>query len=202
MKPLYFHIEGMDLAGKTSATKALANLIGNNCQMRRNTLQPKSRFHKIVDDIRINGQLSEIELGVLYCKVLEDELKKFEYPTQSTIQDSTVFLRSLSYHSASENWILVEEFKNLLPLHPKFTKTVVLIADLESRLKRLEMRKALNPEEVAADDLMIHTDPEKFFAMEKYLVDYAQNYFDAEILDTSKLSKAEVSENLKQIFGL
>jgi hypothetical protein len=97
---------------------------------------------------------------------------------------------------------LIEEFKNLLPLHPKFTKSVVLIADLESRLKRLEMRKALNPEEVAADDLMIFTDPEKFFAMEEYLVDYAQNYFDAEILDTSKLSKVEVSENLKQVFGL
>jgi thymidylate kinase len=202
MKPLYFHIEGMDLAGKTSATLTLAISLGNDCQTRQNTLQSKSQFHKIVDDIRINAQLNEIELGLLYCKVLEDDLRKFEYPTQSTIQDSTVFLRSLSYHSACKNWNLVEEFKNLLPLHPKFTKSVVLIADLESRLKRLEMRKALNPEEVAADDLMILTDPEKFFAMEKYLVDYAQNYFDAEILDTSKLSKVEVSEKLRQIFGL
>lgn len=190
----------MDLAGKTSTTKTLSMILGDNCKTRRNTLQEKSPFHKIVYDIRIKDSLGEKELGLLYCKVLEDDLRKFEYPIQNTIQDSTVLLRSLSYHSAYENWDLVDEFKQLLPLHPKFTKSIVLTADLDSRLKRLEMRKALNPEEVAKDDLMIITDPDKFFLMEKYLIKYSQDYFDANIIDTSDLDKAKVLEKVQTYF--
>jgi thymidylate kinase len=198
MEVQYFHIEGMDLAGKKSATKALSTALGNDCKTRRNTLQQKSQFHRIVDDIRIKDSLGEKELGLLYCKVLEDDLRKFEYPTQNTIQDSTVLLRSLSYHSACENRDLVNEFKQLLPLHPKFTKSVILTADLDSRLKRLEMRKVLNPEEVANDDLMIITDPGRFFLIEQYLIEFAETYFDAKSIDTSHLSKNDVC---KQIFN-
>jgi thymidylate kinase len=202
MQVRYFHIEGMDLAGKTSATKALSMILGNNCKTRRNTLQEKSQFHKIIDDLRIKDGLGEKELGLLYCKVLEDDLRKFEYPTQNTIQDSTVLLRSLSYHSAYENWDLVDEFKQLLPLHPKFTKSMVLTADLDSRLKRLEMRKAMNPEEIAKDDLMIITDPNRFFLMEKYLIEYSQTHFDAKVIDTSDLDKERVLEKILDYFSL
>jgi thymidylate kinase len=201
MEIQYFHIEGVDLAGKTSATKSLSMILGDNCKTRRNTLQEKSQFHKIVDDLRIKDGLGEKELGLLYCKVLEDDLRKFEYPTQNTIQDSTVLLRSLSYHCACENWDLVDEFKQLLPLHPKFTKSVVLTADLDSRLKRLEMRKVLNPEEVANDDLMIITDPDRFFLMERYLIEVAETYFSAKVLDTSNLAKHEVFECIKEYFS-
>ncbi len=202
MKVQYFHIEGMDLAGKTSATRALAAALEGNCKTRRNTLQDKSEFHKIVDDIRVKNGLSEFDLGLLYCKVLEDDLRNFAYPTQDTIQDSTVLLRSLSYHSACENWELVDEFKKLLPLHPKFTASIVLTANLDSRLKRLEMRKALNSEEVASDDLMIITNPDRFFLMERYLIEFAQIYFDAKVLDTTHLSKSEVQVKVRLFFEI
>ena len=195
----YFHIEGMDLAGKTTASKAISANFGN-CLIRRNTLQDKSCFHSIVDQIRIDGTLSELDTGLLYCKVLEDDLRHFQNPTQDTIQDSTVLLRSLSYHYSCGNWDLVREFENLLHLHPRFTKTVVLTASLESRLTRLEMRKLSIPEEVAADDLMILTDPDKFFLMEKYLVNYAVDYFDATVLDTSRLTTKEVELSMIEIF--
>lgn len=62
------------------------------------------------------------------------------------------------------------------------------------------MRKLSNPEEIAADDLMIITDPYKFFLMEKYLVNYAVDYFDATVLDTSRLTTKEVELSMIEIF--
>jgi thymidylate kinase len=74
----YFHIEGMDLAGKTTVSKLLSSKL-DSCIVRRNTLQDKSEFQKIVDYLRVTGKLDEYQLGILYCKVLEDDLKNYVY---------------------------------------------------------------------------------------------------------------------------
>jgi hypothetical protein len=59
MKIQYFHIEGMDLVGKTSATNALSITLGDNCKTRRSTLQGKSQFHKIVE----TSNLSKVDVS-------------------------------------------------------------------------------------------------------------------------------------------
>jgi hypothetical protein len=197
----YFHIEGMDLAGKSSATSGFIKSANSGYQTRRNTLQTKSKFHKIVDSLRIGGLLNEEDLGELYFQVLCDDIRNYVTPSQNTIQDSTVILRSIAFYLSINNTDMATKFVNLLEIHPKFTKSVVLTADLDSRLKRLEMRKAINPEEVAADDLMIITDPNRFFLMEKYLIEYSQAYFNAVVVDTSDLDKEEVLDNIKAYFN-
>jgi hypothetical protein len=117
-----------------------------------------------------------------------------------TVQDSTVLLRSLSYHSACENHKIVELLESLLPDHPRFTKSLVLTANIEARTDRLNSRYRENPEEVAPDDLLILTEPEKFFKMESYLVYYAVRFFNAEVLDTSELNLRQLENEVLDYF--
>jgi hypothetical protein len=82
--------------------------------------------------------------------------------------------------------------KAMMPRHPMFRLTVVLTATIEARLGRLSERQRTAPEEVAPDDLMVVTKPELFMEMEKALMSYATEFFDAVELDTSTMSKADV----------
>jgi hypothetical protein len=124
-------------------------------------------------------------------------LRNFAYPIQNTIQDSTVLLRSLSYHSACGNNQLVEKLKSLISIHPKFSKSIVLTASIEARKYRLELRKQQNPDEVANDDLLILTNPDLFISMENYLIDFTMEYFNAAVLDTSELNPHEVANKVR-----
>jgi hypothetical protein len=190
----YLHIEGMDLAGKSTATKAVQSQIDCNWTIRHNTIQAKSKFHKIVDDLRLSGTVGNDELGQLYYHVLKDDLSRFEYPTVNTIQDSTVLLRSLSWNEARNKEELSEQFLGLIDQHPKFTKSVILIANIKTRQSRLQSRIDEAPHTVASDDMLVVNDPKLFLKMEEALVYYSTTYFDSKIIDTSDLTKSEVSQ--------
>ena len=189
---MYVHIEGMDLAGKTTATKAVQQFLGNDSKIRRNSLCGKSHFHAIVDQLRISNVVPEADLGWLYLKVLEDDIRNFEQPFGHTIQDSTILLRSLAYHKCKKNTEIVEELLKLVKVHPRFDCSLVLTASIEKRQERLLERQRSNPEEVAEDDLMVLKNPKGFLLMERYLVEFSLEFFDSVIIDTTDLSKGEV----------
>jgi thymidylate kinase len=195
----YFHIEGLDLAGKTTATKAIVRLLGDNVQIRRNSLKQNNRFHEIVDNIRIKNLIEEKDLGWLYLKVLEDDINHFIEPCVNTIQDSTIFLRSLAYHTAKGNNKLVNEMLKLVDRHPQFTKSLVLTASIEVRQQRLKQRQQENPEEVAEDDLLVIKKPDLFLRMEQNLVNYTTTFFNSVVIDTTNLSKEEVAQAVVEI---
>lgn len=188
----YIHIEGMDLAGKSTASKAIFEMLGSDTMLRHNTIQSKSQFHSIVDKLRLSGNSNPQDLGILYHQVLKDDLERFIYPTQNTIQDSTVLLRSLAWYEASQNFELVNLFLSLMPKHPVFTHSILLTASIEVRQKRLQMRINEAPETVANDDMMVLENPELFMAMEKALIKHSSRNFNSTIIDTSDLTKDEV----------
>jgi thymidylate kinase len=190
---MYYHIEGMDLAGKSTVTLAVQKHLGDSVTIRHNTIQSKSTFHRTVDELRLSESANSDQLGVLYLQVLKDDISRFEYPETPTIQDSTVALRSLAWYSAQCNPI-EKEFEMLLKQHPKFDSSIVLTANITVRKLRLQSRINENPEAVAVDDLMVLNNPELFLKMEQALVYYSTKYFGSKVIDTSELTKEEVCQ--------
>lgn len=151
---------------------------------------------EIADRLRRDDDLDVVSLGHMYVAAIGADLQWYQPATQSLIQGSTILLRSLTYHRVIRTPGVVESLERFLPVHPRFTVSVVLTASLDSRRQRLQMRRERSPGEVAPDDLMVELDPGKFFAMERELIAIVTEHFEAEVIDTSELSEAEVTRRI------
>ena len=194
------HLEGLDLAGKTTACRRISTALGVNWQIRRNRLTATNPIYDLADALRRKEDCGNAILGPLYVAAIAADLEGFVSPVQNLIQDSTLLLRSLAYHTVALTPHVVEPLTAMLPRHPRFTFSVVLTANHETRLGRLEERSRMNPEEVAPDDLLIRRDPERFFAMERVLVDIAREHFSATVIDTSSMRETDVVESILAAF--
>lgn len=192
------HIEGLDLAGKSTATNALLD-IHPDAQLRRNALTPGNRIFEFADRLRREAQTPAEILGPLYVAATMQDLSAYSAPTVTTVQDSTILLRSLAFNTAIDNTAVVEQLTALLPRHPRFGISIVLTASIEARLDRLAQRYRDAPDEVAPDDLAVKTNPERFLRMEKILVELAVRHFTAKVIDTSGLGRAEVIERITEL---
>lgn len=192
----YVHFEGMDLAGKTTATGLFAEQSGESWAVRHNSLDPDNPMFLLADSIRKDDGYSAETLGNLYVAALMADVEKFERPTTNTIQDSTILIRSMAYHAVNQTPRIVEAFTSILPTHPRFDSSFVFTASIEARQGRLQQRMRDNPEEVAPDDLMVLRNPGKFMAMEKVLVDLAVSAFGAILINTSELSAQDVCDTI------
>jgi thymidylate kinase len=189
------HIEGMDLAGKSTATAALATAYPD-ALLRRNSLIDSNPIYELADTLRRAGETSPQVLGRLYVAALAEDLERLADFDVPRIQDSTILLRSLAYNAAIGEREVVGEFLRAADSHPRFGTSVVLTASIEARLQRLEARRREAPDEVAPDDLLVVRNPDLFREMEATLVEYALDLFNAQIIDTSNLTSAEVVESI------
>ncbi len=186
-------IEGLDLAGKSTLCNALHNQFQDFSITRRNSLIPNNELYKQADIIRLKGLLHSSELANLYLSALNTDIIRYTKPDTFLIQDSTIALRSYSHYAARGHKSIAEKFHNLLEEHhPNFDRTIVLMATIDKRLERLEMRRELSPHEIADDDLLIERDPTTFLRMENILVDAAKKRFNAVVVDTRELSSEDV----------
>lgn len=199
----YVHFEGMDLAGKSTATHLFAVQSGEAWAVRRNSMDVDNPLFLLADSMRKDDGYSAETLGNLYIAALMADIEKFERPATNTIQDSTILIRSMAYHAVNRTPRIVEAFSDILPTHPRFDNSFVFTASIEARQERLQQRMRDNPEEVASDDLMVLRNPEKFMAMEKVLVDLATSAFGAVLINTTELSPQEVCDTvLGDVYGL
>jgi thymidylate kinase len=196
--PRIIHVEGMDLAGKSTATRALSELVPASV-LSRNAMTPDNVIYELADQLRRKGMISSEVLGHLYVAALLADIDAVREPDTVTIQDSTILLRSLAFNDVIGLDRVVSGLLDLVPRHPRFGVTIVLTATIEARLARLDERSRLAPGEVAPDDLMIVREPEKFLAMETTLVRYAHQFFDPVVIDTSDLTKAQVSAMIAEV---
>lgn len=185
------HIEGMDLAGKSTATDALRRL-HPGAELRRNALVTDNEIFQFADRLRKAASQPAEVLGHLYIAAAKHDIATFCPPATPTIQDSTIIIRSLAFYSVLGDEAIVAEFIRLLGCHPRFGRSIVLTASIDARIDRLKQRMRMNPHEVAPDDLAIITAPEQFLAMERVLVEIATRDFGAVVIDTSNLSRADV----------
>ena len=185
MNNISIHLEGLDLAGKSTITRVLAQKSG--AQIRRNALMEDNPIHKRAEVLRKTNVLEAQLLGWIYLGALSFEMQKYQKPQSMFIQDSTIILRSIAYHKAMGNTELADAFESLIPYYPRFTASFVLTASDQVRLMRLNGRIERhndNPE-----DYFIRSNPDLFHRMEQILIQYASTYFNAVVIDASLLEK-------------
>ena len=126
------HIEGLDLAGKSTATQALLDRHPGS-ELRRNALTEGNRPFLLADELRRGAGTSAETLGQLYVAALRRDIATYEPPSTETVQDSTILLRSLAFNTVIGATNIADELWDLLPYHPRFRTSIVLTASLRNR---------------------------------------------------------------------
>lgn len=192
--PRYIHIEGVDLSGKSSVSKAVVDRQPDKWQIQAATLtNMPNPIRDLGDQLDGIATYTNEVVGIVYAAALRADLDKFRYPETNTIQESTILLRSLSYHAVNNNPETLRIFEGMASLHPKFDRSYLLTASREERLRRLAQRAVKS-----THDLLIVRDPKRFAKMEDSIKDYARNLFNAEVIDTTQLNIDEVAEYISQ----
>lgn len=197
-KAHYVHFEGMDLAGKTTATRNFIASTGQDWEVRRNTISQDNPIYTLADSLRRVDAYDAEVLGNLYVAALMGDIRTFKYPDTHTVQDSTIILRSLAFHSVRGTPRIVEVLEDLLPHHPKFDASFIFTASIERRLERLQSRMRNEPEQVSPEDLLVIEKPEKFMAMEASLIDMARKTFHSVVIDTTSLTPDLVVDRIHE----
>lgn len=189
------HFEGLDLAGKSTVCRLFREHARGEWQVRRNSLIVDNPVYDLADRFRKERKDEEM-VGWLYYAALLLDLEQFEPAADPVIQDSTILLRSLAFHKVRGTPFLVDRLESLIDRHPRFDRSFVLVADHQTRLERLAKRRTQN---LGPEDLLVRDTPERFYAMERLLVDYATRYFSAVVLDTSGELDVSWLENIYQL---
>lgn len=188
----YIHFEGMDLAGKSTATRLLAEGSSEPWEVRSNSLNPDNEVFQLADRLRKDQAYSAETMGPLYVAASLADVEHFKRPEANTIQDSTIIVRSMAWHTINNTPGVVEAFRPILPKFRVFDRSFVFTASIDARRQRLEQRMATAPETVDSDDLVVIRKPERFMAMESTLVDIARTAFDAVVVDTTDMTPDDV----------
>jgi len=200
-KIYYLHIEGMDLAGKSTIADIISRQSGlrwkiyNNCLSQNNVIQ---QFIKQIRDSRIYDD--EI-YGYLYYVTLFADIKCFKLK-ENVIQDSMLLLRSINYHREKNNNDLVQLFKKLVIKHPVPSVSVYLTTNMDSRKKRLLNRIEGNPKQLTKNDMLILKNPAKFEKRDNGLKELSQKYFNSIILDTSDMNEVETANYVMNLCNI
>ncbi len=191
----YILLEGVDLAGKSSAVKSLLDTSHWNYQ--HSSLLTENPILKIAREVEKDG--SEW-IGHLYVEALSYDLSHFQPPLVNTIQDSTILLRTLAFNGAAGYMNVVKKLEGLALHHPTFDKIFILTASLDARRKRLKKRIEVDQSRVTPNDLRVVREPEFFQKMENLLIDYTKIFFreDPVIIDTSNLLTSDVVSKVLQ----
>lgn len=190
--------EGLDLAGKSTLCRRFQEKAEGHWAIRSNSIIEDNEIFRVANQLRKEGSFSPETLGNLFYAALLGDLEKFSYPDANVIQDSTIVLRSLAYHTVSKTPRLPELFEELLERHPRFDYAFVCSAPREVRLQRLAIRRKQN---LGPEDFLVRDEPDTFFAMESILIDHARRAFNAEIIDTGNLENAEGLDRVFDVIG-
>lgn len=198
----YIHFDGMDLAGKTTATQNFIKSTNLEWDFRRNSLGRNNPIHLLADSLRKENAYDAEVLGNLYVAALMGDIRNFKWPERNTIQDSTIILRSIAFHTVRDTPRIREVLLDLLPEHPKFDASFIFTASIDERVKRLRKRIDAAPQEVSEEDMMVINKPEKFLAMEACLIDTARMAFHSVVIDTSTLTPDMVVGEINKNFSI
>lgn len=185
---MHIHFEGLDLAGKTTLCRRFRQHEGGDWEVHHNSLDPGNPVWQLADRIRKEDSYSEETIGWCYHAAMMADFEGYRPPDGNRLQDSTVLLRSLAYHTVAGTPGLPGALKALLDRHPRFDRSFVCVASVEARLRRLSIRRKEN---LSAEDFIVRDDLKRFSDMEEVIIDLAQRHFDAVIIDTSNLEEEE-----------
>ncbi len=194
--PRRIHIEGLDLAGKSTICRRLQAALPGGWPRRRNTLLEANPLHQKADQWRRSAAASDAVIGWFYLAALEFDLEHGGNADESVLQDSTILLRSLVYHTIQGTPDLPARFEQLAPMHPRFDRSIVCTASRETRLRRLAIRR---PENLGPEDFLVRDDWTKFTAMESLMIEHAKRWFNAQVVWTDDLENDPELDMLKPV---
>ncbi|TVP62921.1 MAG: hypothetical protein EA343_09495 [Nodularia sp. (in: Bacteria)] len=193
IKPIYVHIEGMDLSGKTAITKKLLQSeILNNWESRCNSITKNNKIYALADSLRKVDKYNSEVLGYLYLAALKADISDFQCPEISTIQESTILCRSFGFYSGKNMENIANLFAKCANAHPKFDLSIILTASIDSRINRLKQRKIEDNQSIFSDDLLIIKNPQQFLKMDSEMIKLSQMMFNSKVIDTSQLTIDDV----------
>ena len=189
-KNYYLHLEGMDLAGKTTIAKLIVKnsgldwIIYNSCLSQKNPIQEliKILLKQNVYDDEIYGYLLFVALMI--------DIKVFK-SNKNVIQDSALLLRSIVYHKEAKHYTLVKLFEGIVERHPVPDISIYLTASIDVRRRRLMKRMQEDSKEVTSNDKMILNNPEKFVKMDNCLMELSKKIFNSIVIDTSEMTEIQ-----------
>ena len=193
-RPAYIHIEGMDLAGKTSAAGLFVARRSEPWEIKRNSLSERNQLRNIADEMLELGGYHHETIGTVYAAALMADLDRFERPAVNTVQESTILLRSIAFHAINGNERVLQLFEGMIDRHPQFDASFVLTASHDVRLKRLSERP-----NASNHDRLIARDPIRFSAMDALITQLAQQHFNATVIDTSNLPVEAVVNRIESV---
>ena len=198
MTNYFLHIEGMDLAGKSTVAKCFASTSQINWVIQDKRLSKNNPVYDFAWNFGKKAAYDKDVLGFLYLAALLQDIKSFKHG-HHIIQDSTLLLRSLNYYMmVKKNDYLVESFKRCIPNHPRPDVSFYLTADIETRRKRLKERINSNPEKLTSMDLLIQNDPKKFIQIDESLQALSIDTFNSKVINTSKMTSFEVVQYIRK----
>lgn len=190
----YIHIEGMDLAGKSSTTELFVARRTEPWEVKRNSLTEENPARDLADQMLETGEYGVETVGTMYAAALMADFDTFRKPEVPTVQESTIILRSIAYQAVNGTPRMTELFEGMMPRHPTFDASFMLTASHEERLRRIAERGR----SFSNNDLLILRDPEKFYAMEAIVQRLAERHFHSRLIDTSDLPTQQVVEIIEQ----
>jgi thymidylate kinase len=188
---MHIHIEGLDLSGKSTVCRRLKERLPC-ATIRHNSLVESNMLYNRADKLRLEANVADDIVGMLYYGALRHEIDSYYPPQNTVIQDSTIILRSLVFHTTAGNKELANLFQALLQASPRFDSSFVLTCSREKRLERLRGR--ISRGHCEPDDLVVRDDWERFSAMERLLIELATHYFNATIIPTDNLESSDSSD--------
>lgn len=141
---MYILFEGLDLAGKSTVCRRFQANAAGEWSIRSNSLVQDNPVFELANRLRKENALSAETLGNLFHVALLTDLERFSVPSSDVIQDSTIVLRSLAYHTINHTPRLPQLLEALLEHHPRFDQAFVCSASREVRLQRLAIRRKEN----------------------------------------------------------
>lgn len=190
--PLTIHIEGLDLAGKSTTCRLLRDRL--KAEYRHCALLPDNEIYTFASSLHVAQRVRPETAGGVFLGSVMRDLERYTPPDHFVVQDSTTILRSIAHHSVLGDPGLADAFRELLPRYPKFGASFVLWSSTEVRLMRLEGRISRHHD--TPEDYFIRDYPDKFNRMQDIIIETAKEYFDAQVIDTSKMEQEGEKERL------
>ena len=196
-------IEGLDLAGKSTLTRQLIEVLEKKnfrARFSRNAITRENPIAKVADDFRKEAKAGLLETGALFLAAHQYDALKFKEPDKNTIhiQDSC-WLRTLAFHSGHHTRFIPQLIYQTHQDQPHFDVVIYLTASIEARKIRVLKREQESNQNDAAD-YWAYTDPEKVQKLDKILCEKTKElYPDSYCIDTSNLTPEKVLEKTLHI---
>ena len=192
-KKYFLHLEGMDLAGKSTIAKLIAENSEWDWKIYHNCFSQNNPIQDLIKDLAEQNKYDDEIYGYLHFVALLADVKYFDI-NENVIQDSTILLRSINYHKLANNNNLVKLFERLVKKHPIPDVSIYLTVNIDERMRRLEKRMQEKPQNVTISDRLMLSSPEKFIERDYRLMNLSKKYFNSIVVDTSEISEMQTAK--------